>query len=106
VGETGDKEQVAMETPCGKQERLIKALSFVSDASTAHLEGKVALIAEYNLVFTASCNWATSRIVKVARGRVVGGTVAAVLYHKFSKILAILNKYHCVGTIRSISSVQ
>jgi hypothetical protein len=46
VGETGDKEQVAMETPCGKQERLIETLSFVSDASTAHLEGKVALIAE------------------------------------------------------------
>jgi hypothetical protein len=29
VRETGDKEQVAMETPCGKQERLIERLSFV-----------------------------------------------------------------------------
>lgn len=46
VGETGDKEQVAMGTPSGKQERLIETLSFVSGASTAHLEGKVALIAE------------------------------------------------------------
>jgi hypothetical protein len=46
VGETGDKEQVAMETPYSKQERLIETLSFVSDASTAHLERKMALIAE------------------------------------------------------------
>jgi hypothetical protein len=41
-----ETEQVAMATPCGKQERLIESLSFVSNASTPCFEGKVALITE------------------------------------------------------------
>jgi hypothetical protein len=42
---TGYKEQVAMEIPCGKQERLIGELSFVGDTSSyLHLELKVVLM--------------------------------------------------------------